>query len=115
MARLIYSAIVAKIVFSATLTSVSSVRTRIEQNFAAVRKRCCLPQVPPQVSVITPRMREADRCARIGYLTVDRSRPEVDARLRVGCRVPELGHLAIADMADISDRNLDRLAPAGGR
>jgi riboflavin biosynthesis pyrimidine reductase len=33
-------------------------------------QRCCLPQVPPHVSVITSRVSQADRCARIGHPTV---------------------------------------------
>src|SRR5271165_3369893 len=44
-----------------------------------------------------------------------RSGPEVDARLWVGCCGPELGHLAVADVADVGHRNLDRLIPARGR
>jgi hypothetical protein len=44
-----------------------------------------------------------------------RSCSEVDGCLRVGCRAPELGDLAVADVADVRHRHLDRLTSAGGQ
>ena len=52
----------------------------------AVRKRCCLPQVPSQVSVITSRVSQADHCARIGHPTVTPpSASQTQLMLRCGC------------------------------
>ena len=77
-----------KVVFSRTLDSVPSARTRIERNFdpgtirqlksatghdaghPPVRKRCRLPQIPSQASVLTSAVPEADRCARTGHPAV---------------------------------------------
>src|SRR5215831_141407 len=52
---------------------------------------------------------------RLGHGPATCSGPEVDTRLRVGGRAPELGDLAVADVADVSYWNFDRLVPAGGR
>ena len=42
------------------------------------------------------------------------SGPEVESRHWVGDGRPELGDLAVAVVADVRHRDLDRLAPAGG-
>ena len=60
----------------------------------------------------TVRPRHARYPGRRSLPVAGRLGPEVDGRLRVGCRAPELCDLAIADMAHVRHRHLQRLGPA---